>query len=272
MKKECGVMENRTIYSLKKRLAAFGICIVMVCTILFAGAAEVRAEEKYEWDAFRVKVTTGNTVKAGKKVKFKVAIQNTTKRSLKLNGLFSWYYREIGNSEKYPGVVFGKLTDNQGKLVVKDYEVIRKVTFKAKEKKTFTLTGTMPKTWTNKSEITIVVSGKVKNTNYMGQGEYRMKKAAVTGTSLTRVTAGKKQATVQWKESKRDISGYQIQYATNRSFKGAKKADVYDGKKHTIKGLKSKKTYYIRIRTYSLGSSSNTAYSPWSAAKTVKIK
>ncbi len=265
-------MGSRTIHSPKKRLAAFGICIVMVCTILFAGATEARAEEKYEWDAFRVKVTTGNTVKVGRKVKFKVTIQNTTKKSLKLAELNSWYYREMDNSERYAGVVFGKLTDNQGRLVVKDFKMLRKVTFKAKEKKIFTLTGTIPKTWTNKSEIAIVASSKVKKTNYMGQGEYRTKKATVTGTSLTRVTAGKKQATVQWKGTKKAVSGYEIQYATNKSFKGAKKAIVYYGKKYTVKSLKSKKTYYVRIRSFLQGSSNNTAYSPWSVAKQVKIK
>ena len=39
----------------------------------------------------------------------------------------------------------------------------------------------------------------------------------------------------------------------------------------TVKGLKSKKTYYVRIRTYKVVGSSKF-YSTWSSAKSVKTK
>lgn len=266
-------MENRTIYSLKKRLAAFGMCIAMVCTMLLAGATEAKAGGTMEWECFTVKVTAVGKVKARKKAKFKVTVQNVRKKSLKLAGLEAWYYREM-ETGKYPCVAFGKFTDKRGKVVAEGTKVFRKVTFKAGEKKTFFLTGTMPKTWSNRGEISIGVTGKAKNNIYLGQGGYRTKKATVKGTSLTRVTPGKEQVTVRWKGIKY-AGGFQIQYATNKSFKGAKKIIPDDINKHTIKGLESGKKYYVRIRTFlegNPGSNTNTAYSRWSVAKAVKIK
>ena len=77
----------------------------------------------------------------------------------------------------------------------------------------------------------------------------------------------KKTLTIRWKKAK-NISGYQIQYATNKKFKKAKKKTV-KSTFVTLKKLKKKKTYYVRIRTYKkLG---NTYYSGWSSAKKVKI-
>lgn len=43
----------------------------------------------------------------------------------------------------------------------------------------------------------------------------------------------------------------------------------------TVKGLKSKKNYYVRIRTYktiSINGSKKTYYGKWSAKKSVKTK
>lgn len=66
-------------------------------------------------------------------------------------------------------------------------------------------------------------------------------------------------------------TGYQIQYAQNGMFAGAKKATVKSGKtsSYTVKKLQKKKNYYARIRAYkSVGNT--TYYSDWSAAKTVR--
>lgn len=81
----------------------------------------------------------------------------------------------------------------------------------------------------------------------------------------------KKTAAVKWKKVK-GISGYQIQYSISKNFKGAKTAKA--SKKAvsgTIKKLKSKKKYYVRIRTYKKAYG-QTVYSSWSKVKKVKVK
>lgn len=263
--------------TLRSRLAAVWMCIAVLCTALFAGTMEVQAED--DWAAFKVKVTTGNNVKAGNTVTFKVSITNTTSKKLKLDGIYTWYYRDANNSEKYPGEQFGTLKDSKGKNVVSDYELINPVSFSAKETKTYKLTGTMPKTWNKKAEILVVVNAQSGKTLYAGQGGYSGKnsntsaQAAIKGTKLTSVKPAKKKATVKWSKQTKGTTGYQIQYSLKKNFKGAKLKTVSSNKKTsvTLKSLKSKKTYYVRIRTYKKASG-KTTYSSWSSAKKVKIK
>ena len=71
------------------------------------------------------------------------------------------------------------------------------------------------------------------------------------------------------------VTGYQLQYSMNKNFKSGNKT-VNISKSATVKklisGLKSKKTYYIRIRTYKKASSTVTLYSAWSAALKASLK
>jgi uncharacterized protein YjdB len=100
----------------------------------------------------------------------------------------------------------------------------------------------------------------------------------VTNSSLakpkiTSLKKGKKKFTVSWKKAPY-VSGYELQYATDKKFKKNRKTVTYydwNKTKATIKKLKSKKTYYVRIRTYKnmLG---KTVRSKWSAVKKVKVK
>ncbi|MCR4903842.1 MAG: fibronectin type III domain-containing protein, partial [Butyrivibrio sp.] len=94
-------------------------------------------------------------------------------------------------------------------------------------------------------------------------------------SSVSTVTAGKKTITLKWKkQAKGGIKGYEIQYSTDKFFKKnvktitIKKAKITSTK---IKKLKSKKKYYVRIRTYKM-SGSEKVYSNWSKAKSVKVK
>ena len=93
------------------------------------------------------------------------------------------------------------------------------------------------------------------------------------GTSLSKVTAGKKAFTATWKKQATKTTGYQIQYSTSSNFKNAKTVTVKKNKttKTTVKKLKAKKKYYVRIRTYETVNGKNY-YSSWSKAKTVKTK
>ena len=96
--------------------------------------------------------------------------------------------------------------------------------------------------------------------------------------SLRSVKAKKKSFTVRWKKlttkmpAKR-ISGYQIQYSEKPNFSKSKikKVSGYKKTSVTIKKLKSKKKYYVRIRTI-LKSGGKTYYSNWSGSKGVKAK
>ena len=97
------------------------------------------------------------------------------------------------------------------------------------------------------------------------------------GTNISRLTPKKKGLIVKWKKQSSQISGYEIQYSTNRNFKGAKtirntKAKTVSKK---ISGLKAKKRYYVRIRTYktTVADGRNLKlYSGWSKVKSVKTK
>ena len=63
---------------------------------------------------------------------------------------------------------------------------------------------------------------------------------------------------------------YQLQYALNKKFK--KKKSIQTKKtKYTIKKLKKKKTYYIRVRAYKMNGKKKV-YGKWSTVKKVKIR
>lgn len=101
---------------------------------------------------------------------------------------------------------------------------------------------------------------------------------APKSTTLGSIKAAKKAFTLTWKKviakvQNTRIKGYQIQYSTNKKFKKAKTKTVngYKKNKITIKKLKSKKKYYVRVRTI-LKIKGKTSYSKWSKTKTVKTK
>ena len=98
------------------------------------------------------------------------------------------------------------------------------------------------------------------------------------GSSLKSLKALKKSFSVTWKQiadkmSSVRISGYQIQYSENSNFSKAKTTTVSGYKKTgtTIKNLKAKKKYYVRIRTM-IKISGKNYYSSWSSSKNVKTK
>lgn len=91
------------------------------------------------------------------------------------------------------------------------------------------------------------------------------------------VSKKKKKINISWKKVK-GIAGYQIQISTDKKFK--KNVSVINvANKATVKAeagkLKSKKKYYVRIRTYKVVKYSGkvaNVYSSWSKVKTVKVK
>ena len=97
------------------------------------------------------------------------------------------------------------------------------------------------------------------------------------GTSLKKVTRGKKQLTLTWKQqgmkmSRSRITGYQIQLATNKGFTKNQKLVTVSGWKKvskTVRGLKAKKKYFVRVRTY-MTVDGEKYCSSWSAGKSAK--
>ena len=92
-------------------------------------------------------------------------------------------------------------------------------------------------------------------------------------TSIKKLTAGKKSMTVKWAKQTKQVTGYEIQYSTSKKFtksttKTVKKASTTQKK---ITKLKSKKTYYVRVRTYKTVSGKKY-YSKWSKVKKIKVK
>lgn len=93
------------------------------------------------------------------------------------------------------------------------------------------------------------------------------------GTSITKLTAKAKGMSVKWKKQATQTSGYQIQYAVNKKFKGAKviKVTKPKTKSKTVSKMKAKTKYFVRIRTYKTVKGVKY-YSSWSGAKRVTTK
>ena len=90
---------------------------------------------------------------------------------------------------------------------------------------------------------------------------------------IKKVKAAKKAVSVEWKKVS-GVKGYQIQVATDKKFKKNKKTVTVKKQKTTkvtVKKLKAKKKYYVRIRTYKTVNGKKV-YSSWSKVKTVKTK
>ena len=92
-------------------------------------------------------------------------------------------------------------------------------------------------------------------------------------TTIKKLSKGKKKFTVTWAKVS-GIKGYQIQYSSDKKFKKNNKSVTVTKQKTTkatVKKLKSKKKYYVRVRTYKTVNGKKI-YSSWSKVKSVKTK
>ena len=115
---------------------------------------------------------------------------------------------------------------------------------------------------------------KAANTAAFGSAE---KKIVITvvpkkGKLKKVVSPDKKKMTIQWAKSK-NISGYVVQIGEKKSFSGKKVQRTLGAKATKIKlsPFKSKKKYYVRIRTYKKVGAKKY-YSAWSNSKSVTVK
>ena len=96
--------------------------------------------------------------------------------------------------------------------------------------------------------------------------------------AIKSLKAGKKKATVKLNKLSKETSGCQIQYSTSKKFdKNVKNSWTKSNKTNSkvLKSLKSKKVYYVRVRTYKnvkVNGKTVKFYSKWSSLKKVKVK
>ena len=89
---------------------------------------------------------------------------------------------------------------------------------------------------------------------------------------IQKLTAKSKAFFVDWAQ-KGSATGYEIQYATNSKFTGAKKVTITNNKtdKTTVSKLSANKKYYVRVRSYTTVNGTKY-YGAWSAVKNVTTK
>ena len=89
---------------------------------------------------------------------------------------------------------------------------------------------------------------------------------------IQKLTAKSKAFFVDWAQ-KGSATGYEIQYATNSKFTGAKKVAITNKKtdKTTVSKLSGNKKYYVRVRSYTTVGGTKY-YGAWSSVKNVTTK
>lgn len=109
--------------------------------------------------------------------------------------------------------------------------------------------------------------------NETNKAKLIVNKLTVPKTSIKKVTAKSKALKISWKK-KNGVTGYEVQVALKKNFKtGLKKATLKGAGKTsvTVKKLKSKKDYYIRVRAYKKVGGKKY-YSKWSSVNRKKTK
>ena len=122
--------------------------------------------------------------------------------------------------------------------------------------------------------VTMTGAGSYKGTLQM---RFTIGAPQVNAPKGLKAKAGKKAFTASWKDAVGKVSSYQLQYSTSKKFtkKTTHLVDVADSGKaklsKSVKKLKGKKTYYVRVRTvYHVGDQTFT--SSWTKAVKVKTK
>ena len=121
-----------------------------------------------------------------------------------------------------------------------------------------------------KATITITAAA---TANYNGATKHVTITVKPKKTVGLKVKKGKNRMTVSWKRDKK-ATGYQIAYAQTKRFKkGKKNITISKNKtvKKTIKKLKARKTYYVKVRAYKKVGKTKI-YGAYSKMKTIKVK
>ena len=103
-------------------------------------------------------------------------------------------------------------------------------------------------------------------------GGYKSVKPDGKVTDVTLNSSKKRQLKVSW-DKVSGAKGYQVRYATNKSFKNSKNASVsskYNAK--TLTKLTRGKVYYVKVRAYTKDSKGKKIYGAYSSVKKLKVK
>lgn len=246
-------------------------------TYTWDGTAKVTATRVCSRDASHVETETVNTTSKVTKAATYTAKGETTYTATFQNDAFEQQTKVVANVPTLPRVKNQITASNFVKSYSAKAQTVKldakanggaKLTYKssiANVKVNAAGSVTLPAGFSGAVSITITSAEK---------GKYLKATKTITikvptVPSVSNPTVGKGQVTVAWKKNTTG-TGYQIQVATDKAFKKVAKSVTINKNsilKTTVKGLKAKKTYYIRVRTMH-----KKNYSKWSGTKTVKVK
>lgn len=224
--------------------------------VLFAG---------WEKHRYTVKTTAATYTKTGKKT-YTCACGDTYSEKLARLSLKKPVVSSVTNTSSGIKLKWKKVTGAAG------YYVYRRLSG-GKWKKIATLTKKSSVTYTDKTAKNAkIYFYRIRAYNSKQQSSYSASSRTVrlATTSITKKKKAKNRITIQYKAVS-GATGYQVSYSTTKSFsKNVKKKLVKSGKtlQKKITGLKSRKTYYIRVRAYRTVSGKKY-YGAWSKVKKV---
>lgn len=176
-----------------------------------------------------------------------------------------------------PGVASMKII---GMGDYKGYEL--NFTFVIEKKAPTTTEDQKPTTTTTETKPTTGTTAAKKETATTAAPVIRI---SVKKAAIQKIKALKKAFTINILKNKDQVTGYQISYSYKKNFKGQKvktlkkfkykkikvKRKKYTITSYKVKGLKRKKTIYVRVRAYKQVGKTKV-YGKWSRVKKVKIK
>ena len=118
-----------------------------------------------------------------------------------------------------------------------------------------------------KNKVSTIKKGTKKDFTLYAKWQ-KIKVAKVNLTSVKNNKAG--QVQVKYKKVS-GVKGYEISYSKDAKFKKQVIKKTTKQTSYTVKKLKKKKTYYVRIRAYSVDSTGKKVYGKYSVVKKVKI-
>lgn len=152
-----------------KRGSTLLLALVLVLTLIMAVNTQVQSvyADDLNLDAFQVDISTVDTVNPGNEVTFDVQITSKITKTATAR-VYAFYYREVYNSETYPGEEFGEFSGAGLKDSDDGYDKL--LTLEPGQSVSLTMKGTIPDTWNEKSEILVMANAS--DQGYMGQGDY----------------------------------------------------------------------------------------------------
>lgn len=201
-----------------------------------------------------------------------------------IDGADTAYTSDYENPDTYlhirpAGTVIVTYVANDGSNAIIENDGISLAKEYALSTNAFTRAGYVLKGWNTRADgkgtfyaagTKIKLSGDV---TLYAQWEKTKPKVTVSKTAIKKLVAKKKALTIKWKK-KSGVTGYEVQVALKKNFKkGLKTKSVKGAKKTfvTIKKLKAKKKYFVRVRVYKTVSGEKYT-SAWCTVKTKKTK